>query len=100
MGKFYKIVGSLGILGILGTGAWFVGKSWDSTPDLPESTKELVKFYEPPNTPEKKSFVCPTYDVDCPELTYAEAQRIYNSCGPGDRYRLDRDKDGIACDNN
>ena len=37
------------------------------------------------------------YDVDCPELTYDEANAILDA-DPSDPFRLDRDGDGIACE--
>ena len=39
------------------------------------------------------------YDVDCPELSYEEAQAIL-AADPSDPFRLDADHDGIACDRN
>ncbi len=36
-------------------------------------------------------------DVDCPELTQAEAQAILDA-DPSDPNRLDADDDGIACE--
>lgn len=39
------------------------------------------------------------YDVDCPELTYDEANAIL-AWDPSDPFRLDRDDDGEACENN
>jgi len=38
-------------------------------------------------------------DVDCPELSFEEAQAIL-AADPSDPNRLDADKDGTACDNN
>lgn len=38
-------------------------------------------------------------DKDCKDFaTQREAQRFFESQGPGDPHRLDRDKDGIACE--
>jgi hypothetical protein len=38
-------------------------------------------------------------DYDCSDFaTHAEAQRFFESAGPGDPHRLDRDRDGIACE--
>lgn len=39
------------------------------------------------------------YDVDCPELTYEEANAIY-AADPSDPFRLDGDGDGEACEEN
>jgi hypothetical protein len=39
------------------------------------------------------------YDVDCPELTYDEANAILDA-DPSDPFRLDRDNDGEACEAN
>ena len=36
-------------------------------------------------------------DVDCSQVSYAEAQRILAD-DPSDRYDLDRDGDGVGCD--
>ena len=37
-------------------------------------------------------------DKDCPDFaTWEEAQRFFERAGPGDPHRLDRDKDGVAC---
>lgn len=46
-----------------------------------------------------------TYECDynyynCDDFsTHAEAQRVYDYCGSGDIHRLDRDDDGLACEN-
>lgn len=38
-------------------------------------------------------------DQDCSDFaTWKEAQTFYEGAGPGDPHRLDRDKDGIACE--
>lgn len=38
-------------------------------------------------------------DQDCGDFsTWREAQTFFESAGPGDPHRLDRDKDGIACE--
>ena len=38
-------------------------------------------------------------DRDCSDFrTQGEARRFYEANGPGDPHRLDRDKDGIACE--
>jgi hypothetical protein len=38
-------------------------------------------------------------DMDCSDFsTQREAQAFYESQGPGDPHRLDRDNDGIACE--
>jgi len=38
-------------------------------------------------------------DKDCKDFaTQAEAQRFFLQAGPGDPHRLDRDRDGIACE--
>jgi hypothetical protein len=38
-------------------------------------------------------------DRDCSDFSsWAEAQRFYESQGPGDPHRLDADNDGIACE--
>jgi hypothetical protein len=39
------------------------------------------------------------YDVDCPELTYEEANAILAG-DPSDPFRLDGDHDGVACEEN
>ncbi|GAA4776567.1 hypothetical protein GCM10023200_06560 [Actinomycetospora chlora] len=39
------------------------------------------------------------YDVDCPELTYEEANAIL-AADPSDPFRLDGDHDGVACEEN
>lgn len=39
------------------------------------------------------------YDVDCPELTYEEANAILAG-DPSDPFRLDADDDGVACEEN
>jgi hypothetical protein len=49
----------------------------------------------------KKKSACPSGDVNCDEFaTQAEAQRFYEKCGgpATDRYGLDTDHDGIACE--
>ncbi len=38
-------------------------------------------------------------DMDCSDFSsQAEAQAFFERAGPGDPHRLDRDKDGIACE--
>lgn len=38
-------------------------------------------------------------DMDCSDFrTQREAQAFYESQGPGDPHRLDRDNDGVACE--
>lgn len=38
-------------------------------------------------------------DMDCSDFrTQREAQEFYESQGPGDPHRLDRDNDGVACE--
>lgn len=39
------------------------------------------------------------YDVDCPELTFEEANAIL-AADPSDPFRLDGDHDGVACEEN
>ena len=40
-------------------------------------------------------------DRDCGDFgSQEEAQAFYERNGPGDPHRLDRDKDGIACERN
>ena len=40
-------------------------------------------------------------DRDCSDFSsQEEAQEFYERNGPGDPHRLDRDKDGIACERN
>ena len=40
-------------------------------------------------------------DRDCSDFrSQREAQEFYERNGPGDPHRLDRDKDGIACERN
>jgi hypothetical protein len=42
---------------------------------------------------------CAGTDCDCADFaTHAEAQAFYQSQGPGDPHRLDRDSDGLACE--
>ena len=44
---------------------------------------------------------CPSGDVNCDDFaTHAEAQRFFEQCGgpAEDRYGLDADHDGIACE--
>lgn len=47
---------------------------------------------------------CPVADVDCPDLgSHANAQAVYECCMDKygyDYHRLDRDKDGLACESN
>ena len=38
-------------------------------------------------------------DYDCSDFaTQREAQSVYENASPGDPYRLDRDRDGVACE--
>jgi hypothetical protein len=38
-------------------------------------------------------------DIDCTDLkTQTDAQTFFERQGPGDRHRLDRDHDGVACE--
>ena len=42
---------------------------------------------------------CAGADCDCADFaSHAEAQAFYESQGPGDPHRLDRDADGLACE--
>jgi len=43
---------------------------------------------------------CINSDCDCKDFaTQEEAQRVFDAY-PGDPYRLDKDKDGVACESN
>ncbi len=44
-------------------------------------------------------FTWPTSDVDCSEISREYAQWILDR-DPSDPFRLDKDKDGIACESN
>jgi Excalibur calcium-binding domain len=69
-------------------------------------TQEAV---EPPPVPEVEETpppktanlpACVNSDCDCKDFaTQEEAQRVFNAY-PGDPFRLDRDKDGLACEKN
>ena len=40
-----------------------------------------------------------SYDKDCLDFnTQKEAQRFFESQGPGDPHKLDRDNDGVVCE--
>jgi len=58
----------------------------------PEDFDETVSPFEPCSC---------TEDLDCPDFdTHAEAQACFDYCGgvENDVHRLDRDKDGLACE--
>ncbi len=78
-----------------GTEGWvaaeFVGPAAEAADELPSTEAPLLA------DPGGYSF--PTYDVDCPELSYDHAQWILTQ-DPSDPYRLDADNDGIACEAN
>ncbi len=50
----------------------------------------------------KGKIICSRNAYDCSDFsTQAEAQKAYEACGgvTDDIHRLDRDKDGVACEN-
>ena len=56
---------------------------------------------QPAPPPPKPSYICSYNAYNCSDFaTYAEAQTVYEGCGglTNDIHRLDRDKDGIACE--
>ena len=64
-------------------------------------TKPVPKPVVPAPKPEP-SCSCPVSDLDCGDFDSGpDAQAVYECClkqGRGDYHRLDRDKDGTACD--
>lgn len=74
---------------------WNTQQSCDTSPN-PNSTTAM----SPPQPQTKKADLpaCTTTDCDCKDFkTRAEAQRVLDAF-PGDPFRLDKDKDGIACE--
>ncbi len=65
-----------------------------------------IQTTEPVKTEEarKESCSCPSSDMDCPDFSsHEEAQNVYDCCYKKygyDKHRLDRDKDGLACERN
>ena len=72
-----------------------MGKSGSPT-SRPSPESSVAPTQKPTGTPR------PTIsggDKDCTDFaTHAEAQAFFESAGPGDPHRLDRDGDGIACE--
>lgn len=65
---------------------------WHKIIEEPEDFDETVSPFEPCSC---------TEDLDCPDFdTHAEAQACFDYCGgvENDVHRLDRDKDGLACE--
>lgn len=70
---------------------------WFSTPVLAENQKD----YDFDKTRKQKETFpsCVQTDCNCKDFkTQKEAQRVFDAF-PGDPHKLDRDKDGIACEN-
>lgn len=61
-----------------------------------------VAYSPPPSPPPSAPCNCSGPDLNCSDFsTQAAAQRCYDYCkshGYGDVFRLDRDKDGLACE--
>jgi hypothetical protein len=75
-------------LGIVGTGAaGIIGFNAlsNTTPSQANQDQASIKYEN--------------RDYDCGDFsTHAEAQRFFESEGPGDPHRLDRDNDGLVCE--
>jgi len=59
------------------------------------------KFSVTSDSINKSNAKCNSNYYNCEDFsTHAEAQRVYESCGgvSNDIHRLDRDKDGLACE--
>lgn len=68
------------------------GVSLDSSEE--ESTGYLGNF-----NPVGSESVYESRDYNCKDFkTHAEAQKFFEAAGPGDRHKLDRDGNGLACE--
>ena len=74
----------------------------DGAKSLKTSAITVTAPYSPPPTPPSAPCNCTGPDLNCSDFaTHAEAQACYEYCksqGYGDVFRLDGDKDGIACE--
>lgn len=82
----------------------FVVKYESKDPDL---KRMVTKHTEKPQQSSKKPSASPKKAVcscsgniyNCKDFkTHAEAQACFDYCGPRDVHKLDRDKDGVACE--
>jgi len=69
---------------------------------MPWDFRQNGKSSKSPASPAKSNKLpkvsTPAYDYDCKDFrTQSEAQKVLNST-TGDPYKLDRDKNGIACE--
>lgn len=76
---------------------------WTSCKSLPEPEPQPEPEPEPEPEPPVSTgdIICSYNAYNCPDFsTHAEAQRAYEACGgiSNDIHRLDRDKDGLACE--
>jgi len=80
-------------------GLWSACVSGADTPQQNQS--ENFKMIVPQNSPQDTGIIC-SYDAyNCSDFsTHNKAQSVYEHCGgvSNDVHRLDRDKDGLACE--
>ena len=76
---------------------WEMGDAYSSEDEWRKWDQE--RSYESYRLPTPKPFEPYVFDKDCSDFdTQYEAQEFYREEGPGDRHRLDRDRDGRACE--
>jgi endonuclease YncB( thermonuclease family) len=64
---------------------------WESYMAAEEETEKIII--------DVSKYECGANIYNCTDFTtQAEAQAVFDHCGPGDIHRLDSDKDGIACE--
>ena len=78
-------------------GLWADGVCGEETTMVPVEESEST----PPSIESTANYDCSSNTYNCSDFsTHSEAQNVYESCGgvANDIHRLDRDKDGLACE--
>ncbi len=87
------ILGVLGILLLTGIIIYFI---WNPLTQIKEGTDD---FFNETIGRQETTFVCNEDTYNCGDFeTQAEAQEVFDVCGPEDVHGLDNDGDGVVCE--